>query len=695
MLYDQGEDNSKFVILDKQGKEIKQITCFAPSQGNNYTNGKVIALDNNDNLYQLQLITVNADVDGNQPQEIIKRMQVYSSSGELKKTIELGRTSSSNLEQHVASMAVDAKGRIYILNMGGKIEIIDQDGKPLKSITGDKYSYMDLDIRGNLQVIGESGDGYFLASLNADGKTIWKHKLGEIKKMVLGFKYNPHDDCCYIADNSGIKKYNAKGKFQGEVLNYRSTSIFVSEASINSLGFDAAGKIYINLMYFNSKSDSGQHFSVFKYTPEKAAAQPRNQKVLTVGTADANSVDLEKTARLFEKKHPDVRVEIKDYAPERMTGQDEGCYENYAKTLNTEILSGKGPDIISIQGLPYCKYIDKKVFVDLKALMQKDKSFKRHDYYTNILTACETQGKLYAMPVCFSMPVMIADGTMMEKAHVSIDDASWTWSDFHAAAAKLSQDTNNDGNLETYALPGLDAGEMLNYMLASDYRSFIDEDKKQSHFNSARFIKFLNMYKDLTGAYMNSRIDHQTLLYSGNRGSIAFMPEKYFTGNLSIAKSIMGSQAKALTMPQGIGGDQSFDAVMLGINQNSKMQKEAWEFLKYLTSTEQQTSINLSGLCINQMAQNQVFEKQSQRTEAVGICITSGKGGKTLIMEPLTSAQLARTRQLIADLNHCNNMSSQVKKIIDAEVNSYIRGEKSAAQTAKVLQNKVNLYLNE
>lgn len=698
VLFDQAGEDSKFVILDKQGREIKQIPCPKEAKKNDYVDGSVFTLDKNNRLYQLQQITVNDNASGDQPREMIKQLKIFSPDGELEKSIELARMSLSNnmnIDDTAASMAADAKGRLYIMNYAGKIEIIDQDGKSLKTITGARYQNMGLNKRGNLLVTGRAGEGFYLAELKADGSTIWKHNLKEIKKRVYHFAYNPYDDCGYIADDSGIKKYDAQGKFRGEVLNYRSTSIFISDSCINNIVFDKAGNIYINIMYNGSESTSGQQFSLFKYTPGKAVARPRHQKVMTVGTADADALSLEKAARLFEKKHPDIRVEIKDYAPDQMRHRDEARYESYVKTMNTEILSGKGPDIISIQGLPYNKYIDKKVFVDLKELMKKDKSFKRQDYYSNILKACETEGKLYGMPVTFIAPVMIADGAMLEKAGVSINDTRWTWSDFHAAAQKMSVDTNQDGNLETYALPAFDNTEMLDYMLASDYRSFVDEDKKQAHFNSDRFIKFLNIYKDLTSTYMNSRVARETLVFSGNRSSIAFMPSYYFGGDLCIAKAEMGAQAKALSMPKGYpSGDKSFDAAMLGINRNSKLQKEAWEFLKYLTGKEQQKSLQLYGFRINPAVQDQMFKEMSERDPGF-FTIGSDQGTKTIQQEPMTPAQIAKMQKWMASLNHYNNMDPQIKKLIHTEAAAYLKGEKSATQTAQVLQNKVTLYLNE
>lgn len=697
VLYDSNGALSRFVVLDQQDREVRQIPGLIQVKDHEYNDGGVFALDRQDRLYQLQQIHVYDPANPDQIKELVKRLQIYDAGGEPDQSMELSRIAGGNsmyMQHEVSSMAADEEGRLYMLSYEGNIQVIDRTGQPLHSIGGGHYFKIALNKQGNLMALGRSGSGYFLESIDSAGNSLSKHTLDHIESRILGFGCNPHDGCLYIADSSGIKKYDAQGKFRGEILNYRSTSIFVSDVFISGLVVNAAGQIYVHVIYNGVTSASGQDFSVFKYTPDKTAARPRPQEVLTVGIAGEDPATMEKAARLYQKEHPHIEVEIKDYTS-GLAGHGKDGGEDYVKRLNTEILRGKGPDIISIQGLPYQKYIDKQVLVDLNELIKQDQSFKRHEYFTNILEACEFQGKLYALPVSFLFPVMIADGAMLEKAGVIIDDHRWTWTDFHAAAVKLTQDNDHDGKPETYALPGLSQREMLDYMLASDYGSFIDPGRKEAEFDSARFVRYLQIYQDLTGL-MNSQVEENSLVFSGNRSSIAFMPEGYFGGDMTLPKCAMGPRARVLAMPQGArSGHKSFEAFMLGINRNSKLQKEAWEFLKFITDTQQQATLNLYGIPINRLAQEQFFKEQSEASENGCFCFGDGQNMITVQQEPLSPAQIKRTKELIGSLNHCYNIDPEVRKIVQSEVQSFIKGDKSAPETAKTIQNKVRLYLNE
>ncbi|MGE5397298.1 MAG: extracellular solute-binding protein [Chitinophagales bacterium] len=694
VVYDSGQ-NPKYVFLNSKGKPVREIKCQMQSPG--VPDGNVFALDNNNNLYQLQQIDVY-DPSGTQIKEYIKRLQVYDPAGKpAGTTLELGKVSGTlnSMNLHASSMAADDKGRLYILYYRGDIEILNsKTGKVIKTITGTKYRFIDIDKQGNILAIARSEDGNCLIKLDKNGKTIWRRNL-KIKTAVMGFKYNRYDGSSYITDYSGVKKYDGEGKYVGEILNFRETSIIPSESYMTSLNVDATNNIYATIMYNGGSSD--KPFGIFKYTPQKGAKHRTGPvKTITVGTADSDDF-LETAARKYEKDHPGMKVEIKDYSGGKTRGSDEERYQNYVKTLNTEILTGKGPDIISVQGLPYNKYIDKKVFIDLNSFIKKDKSFHRQEYYTNIIKACETKGKLYSMPVCFCLPVIMADEDLLKKSGVTIDEENWTWSDFYRVSKQLTKDPNNDGNTDIYALPKTDAQRLFKNMLASDYRRFINEDKKQASINSKQFVQLLNQYKEINDKMMNPRIDDENLLFSGSRGTIAFKPQEYYGGDLTVAKAELGQNTEALAMPQGEStGDNCFEAFRLAINSNSKAKNEAWEFLKYITAAKQQKSLQLPGLCINKEAQNLAFEEQAKNNSgSTSISIGSDKGMKIMNVEPLTPERIRQTKHLIARLNRCNNNNPQIEKMMKTEISAFLKGEKSSKEIAKILQNKINIYLNE
>ncbi len=104
--------------------------------------------------------------------------------------------------------------------------------------------------------------------------------------------------------------------------------------------------------------------------------------------------------------------------------------EKYVQTVTTEVLSGKGPDLIAMDLLPEDKFIEKKVLVNFNEKFAKDPSFDKNHYYQNILQSSWNGDGLYSMPISFYVQVMQANAELLKKHNVNIDDQTWTWAQF-------------------------------------------------------------------------------------------------------------------------------------------------------------------------------------------------------------------------------------------------------------------------
>ncbi|MFR9190676.1 MAG: extracellular solute-binding protein, partial [Anaerotruncus massiliensis (ex Togo et al. 2019)] len=107
---------------------------------------------------------------------------------------------------------------------------------------------------------------------------------------------------------------------------------------------------------------------------------------------------------LFQRQNPDVHV-VYDVA---LTGADAVTASDALRTLANELLAGKGPDLLVLDGMPIDSYVEKGVLLDLSEpvggktasgewLKAEAESFKTAD------------GRIYAVPARFSVPVILAD----------------------------------------------------------------------------------------------------------------------------------------------------------------------------------------------------------------------------------------------------------------------------------------------
>ncbi|QHI73531.1 type 2 periplasmic-binding domain-containing protein [Aminipila terrae] len=101
---------------------------------------------------------------------------------------------------------------------------------------------------------------------------------------------------------------------------------------------------------------------------------------------------LENAAKVFEKKHPGTKINVEGFAPmpevkkmedgSVMTSSTNNEQEqaDYISKVNTELMSGKGADILAMDVLPYYKYADGGQLENLQNYMDADSSFDIKDY---------------------------------------------------------------------------------------------------------------------------------------------------------------------------------------------------------------------------------------------------------------------------------------------------------------------------
>jgi ABC-type glycerol-3-phosphate transport system substrate-binding protein len=442
-------------------------------------------------------------------------------------------------------------------------------------------------------------------------------------------------------------------------------------------------------MLQQNSGDNDKPFKLYKYTLTKDDGSRASKKLLTISTLSKDTM-LESVAKKFQQKHPDIKVEIKSMSEDRHNINDEGI-----KKFNAEIMSGKASDLICLDGLPYKKYIDKKIFADISEIISKDSTFDTNQFYNNIIEACKYKGKLYAMPVSFAFGAVQVDKALSDAQGIKLEGDDWTWETFAEDVSKVSGDKNGDGKADIYGLAKTDPLELFEYIFSSRMKQFVDMENKQCRFESKEFIELLKMVKALSSKdIMHSRLDYGALYQESSRGTIGFnFIDDMSTFDYTVSKSMLGDKAEVHAMPLSGGNiPRTFDATMFAINNSSKLKEEAWEFIKFMTLDETFGRNNP----VNKNASENMLKEmmKSENSSTLAVSDESGKT-RTTVIEPLTSKQYEHIKSVIASLGQLNDYNMQLKAIIEEELKSYLNDQRSAEDVAKLIQNRVNIYLNE
>lgn len=700
VVFDRGNgSDSGFVTLNQDG------TPIGNSKVSFEGNVRAFDLDEAGNIY-----VVTAGIDNSQ------RLSIINPQGDILKTVELGSfagiTGPGMGDMGITDIAVDSKGNIYLANSSESIQVLNKEGETVTTFGSQGYVSLDIDSDDNIIALSSNTGKSAIEKLEAStGNSIWSVELATASDGILNImglnKIRSSNEGIYHITSQSITKYDSDGKLVDTIIDFRYYGILASGYNISDMALDAEGNIYITtssapagMLRINSAASTSESIKYELYRYSKVSGNNvRKKEVITISVPASNR-GLEIAASKFQKENPGYRIEIQTYPSDD--------YETYVKNLNTQILSGKGPDIISVAGLSYENYISKNILADLSEMIAKDKSFDISKYYTNILDALKYNGKLYVMPTSFTFNVLMSNQKILDEELISIDDSRWTWNDFKAAAEKVSK-----GNRS--AMPSVSSSDLLNLFTNDSYSDYIDAGTKTVNFTSQPFTDLLNTVKAFSEGNLtdsNIKNDMISVLEAAGREALVFYPFSINDYNMySFMKSAFNEELSLYNMPSAGGNGGTFTSnSMYGINRNSQYKDQSWELLKILLSDEIQTlsgqggaatgssAVNaVGGFSINKAAQQMKAQQTIEVTQsgAMKINIRSGNGSLTISPSPLTQGDIDYINTFIEGLNTYANKDVNISGIVQDETRNFFSGGKSVEETAKLIQDRVDTYIRE
>lgn len=214
-------------------------------------------------------------------------------------------------------------------------------------------------------------------------------------------------DGIFLADTTGIYRQSLDGKLWERLVDGGLTTLVMPNVTIAGLTGDG-GDGFHALLSTGENTYQLMHYVFDPDTPTNPDTE------LTVFSLKDNST-IRQTIGEFQRRNPNVRVNFRVALDENASATT----EDIIRSLNTEILSGNGPDILLLDGLPVDSYIEKGVLADITALI--DRMVAENGLMFNLMGAYARDGKIYGAPARFTLPVMM--GSTEEVAAVtSLED---------------------------------------------------------------------------------------------------------------------------------------------------------------------------------------------------------------------------------------------------------------------------------
>lgn len=647
-----------------------------------FGNGKVLAIGNRDYM------------DDSDPQNVIyKNIQeliCWGMDGEKLWTLDLSpMLEDEEHYKYISEMAMVEDGFIYVVCQSGsedptQIVIIDQEGniKDQKEIKISQTNLNNTYVRpdGSLLLVSANDNwDKFFGSIY-DLKTGVEGEKIEIPSTLIMNGYMKGDTTDFVITNSqGISTYNLGDAEVTPVMDF-----------INS-DFDGTWVNHVVMLDDQHMVAVYNDFIDYKlqvaYLTKKAPEEIPDKRVLVIGTNYLQS-DVRQRVVNFNKTNTKYRIAIKDYS----TYQTMDDYTAGYTQLNNDIIAGKMPDILVVDSnVKVDNYIAKGLIADVGKLIESDPELSQLEYMQNVFEAYKIGGTLYHVIPSFSV------NTVMGKKSIVGDRTGWNMEEY----LELAKDLPEGGTMMGQVVRDTFFRQIMQYC-GTD---FIDMATGKCSFNSQEFINMLEYAKTLPEE-MEYDEDYWMNYESQYRQNRTFLMTTYIYSIKDMNYNINGFFGEDVSFI-GFPNESKNGSVVTADNSyvlssRSEDLQGAWEFVRYYLTEEYQNSENLDYRL--PVLKSAFMENAKTATEKPYYIDGDGNkveyeetfymNGENIPIEPMTQRQVDEIVAFIESVNRTQYYDEDVINIITEEVAPFFAGQKTAADVAGIIQNRVGLYIS-
>ncbi len=389
---------------------------------------------------------------------------------------------------------------------------------------------------------------------------------------------------------------------------------------------------------------------LFWLDPTDAAQTDDDEKILRIA-GNSRAMVISAAISDFKALCPEYTVEYIDYK--------ERYGDQALQQLQLDLIQENAPDLLFVNGLPLEAYISRGLLENLYEWIDADDSVTRDDFTGNLLAQMESHDhNLYQLPQSYSI---VTTACMQARGGA---EAGWTF------ATVNEEMEENEGLLSVfYGEPQESLAKTLPlYMI----HALVDYENAQSHFDSdeaAAFLTFLNNIKP-----------HDQIPYTTETELDALRSGEILFAQLMILSPEMFTETDesfdgALVYPgyPSAAGGSFYLNLPMAIPVAAKEKDGAWKFMKMLFSSEYYATRG------GWIPLQKGFDASMQEAAKQGASQQS-------------LDRLARIQENIGSLAYYDEMISDI--ILD-ETSYLFAGERTVAETAEQIHQRVQLYLTE
>lgn len=584
----------------------------------------------------------------------------------------------------------------YLINL-----LVDEARKQYY-LCGDRYVY-GFDYAGN-KVFSVEMDGWIsgLISSNSDsllcqcgtdyGTDVYEINLNETEKkaskMPVHFSYNeivtlfPGQKYLFnYYSEDGIYGFDAKENEFVQLVDGNSENIKMS--TYGQVCELSNGDFFANTYEFENETQINR----LRYLQKLDPSEVTERIPITLSGVYVSDKVRQKVLD-YNDSQDKYRVIVKDYMNQDYPYQ----------ALEDSLYNGEASDLVFFSGVISEKFITQDLFLDLYPYMEQDSEIQKEDFYENILTAFETDGKLYHLSPFVDLCAFIGRKKDIERnSPFTIQDLIEVEKSYGEKARSFYFSSGNS---------------VVNEFVCANPSLFLDWKNKVCHFDTEEFSQLLEYGREYpTG-------DEDAVWSYDNESQEEMVRNKHliFTQRLAIEMleiplfdEIYGEEVAFIGYPNSVSNGLAATAVEdMAISKNCENPEGAWEFLRTFYTQEQMTKDTYENgygdLPIRKDAFDALILKNSSieyYTDSLGIQVDTPDYGYYDVVgvdvgaKPLSKEDGAKIRTIMRSVDHLYEYDYDLAEIISSQTAKYYEGQISAQDTVNSLQELVSEYMKK
>lgn len=283
---------------------------------------------------------------------------------------------------------------------------------------------------------------------------------------------------------------------------------------------------------------------------------------------------VEKWRDLFQETHPDITVNL--------------AFVDWTEHHNKMLVlaaAGELPDFVEVQASRSLLWIIEGVFLPIDEFVAADPKFDMSDFFEAIMGYYQWNGKTYVLPYDHGPELLGYNKKMFDEQGVAYPDETWTFDMLLEKAVAFTKEG------ESWGFSGMPRSWLLEPMYLMPWGGkLLNDDETECLITMPESVAALQWWVDL-------RLKHKAVPNAAQSEVLATAGGDFVSGKVAMTtvapwtaptwNALANFEWDVAPWPKGpVARTTAGLGSGYGITKDTKHSKEAWEFLRWMTSSE-------------------------------------------------------------------------------------------------------------